>query len=99
MQFTAIQYSPEKASLRRAVLHSSRRKATRGERNDKLSIFKSALAGTGRNELKRVRVDLDDGVVQLRGLVTSYYLKQVAQETVRPLAIGLEIDNQIRVTE
>tara|TARA_R110002049_G_scaffold50370_3_gene143112 strand:+ start:155630 stop:156226 length:597 start_codon:yes stop_codon:yes gene_type:complete len=65
---------------------------------EKLEQFQSALANSGHHELTRVRVILDDDALRLCGQVSSYFMKQVAQETVRPLAIGLRIENQVRVT-
>jgi osmotically-inducible protein OsmY len=47
--------------------------------------------------LKNIACDYRDGVLTLRGRVPSYYLKQVAQETVARIAGVQRIDNQIEV--
>jgi len=65
-----------------------------GERE---AVLRSALNRLGRSELRRVRVTLFNSVLRLRGDVASYHAKQLAQEALRPLAIGLRIDNQVRV--
>ena len=64
---------------------------------DKEQIFLDALAVAGSAELRRVRVEIEDGHVRLSGRVSTYYLKQVAQEVSRPFAIGLQISNDINV--
>jgi len=47
--------------------------------------------------LKNISCEFDDGVLTLRGCLPSYYLKQVAQETLAPLERLAQIDNQIAV--
>jgi hypothetical protein len=47
--------------------------------------------------LKNVSCDYREGVLILRGCVTSYYLKQIAQAAVAPLDGVLRIENQIEV--
>jgi hypothetical protein len=64
---------------------------------EKYSIVKSALARTRIGELKRVRVEVDAASVTLRGNVSSFYLKQLAQESIRSLALGLSIRNELSV--
>jgi osmotically-inducible protein OsmY len=44
---------------------------------------KDALSGTGYRCLCRLDCEVSGGVVQLRGELPSYFLKQIAQETVR----------------
>jgi hypothetical protein len=63
----------------------------------KYSIVKSALAQTRIGELKRVCVEVDAANVTLRGSVSSFYLKQLAQESIRSLALGLSIRNELLV--
>lgn len=48
-------------------------------------------------ELHGVDVDSQDERVHLRGEVQTYFLKQVAQETVRSATHGLEVRNDLRV--
>jgi hypothetical protein len=47
--------------------------------------------------LKNISCEFDDGVLRLRGCLPSYYLKQIAQETLAPLEGLVQIDNQIAV--
>ena len=48
-----------------------------------LSAVKDVLEATGYRSVGRVRCEVSNGVVQLSGDLPSYFLKQVAQETVR----------------
>jgi len=48
-------------------------------------------------ELRRVSCELHDGVLMLRGRVSSYYLKQMAQQLVCRLEGVVEIDNRLDV--
>lgn len=66
--------------------------------DEKECLFADALVRSGAPELRRVNVSVDDGRVMLFGSVSSYYLKQLAQESLRPCAIGMKIDNQLKVT-
>jgi osmotically-inducible protein OsmY len=56
------------------------------------------LRGNGYRVLKNVACDYRDGVLTLRGRLPSYYLKQVAQETVARIDGVQRIDNQIEVS-
>jgi hypothetical protein len=47
--------------------------------------------------LRNLWVEETDGLVTLRGLVGSYYLKQLAQETVMAALDGRVLSNQIVV--
>jgi len=47
--------------------------------------------------LRRLRVEEYDGQVVLTGSVASYYLKQLAQETVMPHLDGRRLDNRVTV--
>ncbi|MCC9603006.1 BON domain-containing protein [Stieleria sp. JC731] len=64
---------------------------------EKIRLFEAAVHEVGPAELRRVRVSIHDGCVQLDGVVASYYQKQLAQEAVRPLAIGMQISNRLQV--
>ena len=48
-----------------------------------------------RSKAAQIKVELQDGVLVLNGNLPSYFLKQLAQETLRPL--GLSLSNRIRV--
>lgn len=50
-----------------------------------------------RPDLRAVRVDQTDAGVRLVGVVRSFYLKQVAQETVARLRPAERIENAVRV--
>lgn len=67
------------------------------DNSEKRTAFQAALRNTGYGELTRVRLDVDHGVVTLFGEVSSFYMKQLAQEAIRPLSIGMRIDNRIHV--
>jgi osmotically-inducible protein OsmY len=46
---------------------------------------------------RKVRIETHDGRVTLRGVVHSYYQKQMAQETLRNVAGVDRIENQLEV--
>lgn len=48
-----------------------------------------------RSRAAQIKVELQNGVLVLNGNLPSYFLKQLAQETLRPL--GLSLSNRIRV--
>ena len=48
-------------------------------------------------ELRDVTCQFLEGVLILKGRVRSYYVKQMAQELVRPLPAVEQIDNRLRV--
>lgn len=47
--------------------------------------------------LRKLMVRETDNSVILTGTVSTYYLKQLAQETVMPVLGGRELNNQVRV--
>jgi hypothetical protein len=47
--------------------------------------------------LRKLAVEETDGAVVLLGSVPSYYLKQLAQETVLPVIDGRELHNRVMV--
>jgi len=47
--------------------------------------------------LRKLNVDETDSTVVLSGCVSSYYLKQLAQETVMPILGARELHNRVRV--
>lgn len=65
--------------------------------HEKTRAFEGLIQKKGYRDLRNIEVRLRDGWVILRGEAPSYYMKQVAQEAVRPLAIGLQIRNEITV--
>jgi hypothetical protein len=49
------------------------------------------------NDLRRLEVMENDSEIIITGIVTSYYLKQMAQETVRPALSGRKLRNKVIV--
>ena len=49
--------------------------------------------------LRRLKVEETDQEIVISGTVPSYYLKQLAQEAIRPILDGRRIRNRIRVSE
>jgi hypothetical protein len=56
-----------------------------------------ALTSRPLGQLRRLVVIADDNVVVITGQVSSYYLKQMAQETVRPLVGERTLLNNVEV--
>lgn len=55
------------------------------------------LADSSVAELRFLRVDHQDNEIRLNGRVRSFYHKQLAQETVRPIAQGSRLVNEVKV--
>jgi hypothetical protein len=49
-------------------------------------------------ELRKLEVTETDCEVVITGRVSSYYIKQMAQESVRPAVAGRRLQNQVVVT-
>ena len=49
------------------------------------------------NDLRRLEVIETESEIVITGIVTSYYLKQMAQETVRPALAGRRLRNKVIV--
>jgi len=47
--------------------------------------------------LRRLRLEESDTTITINGQVSSYYLKQLAQETLRPILAGRKLVNQVLV--
>ena len=58
-----------------------------------------ALTSSPLGQLRRLVVIADDTQVVITGQVSSYYLKQMAQETVRPLIGERTLLNNVEVCE
>ncbi len=65
--------------------------------NDVLGQAKKLLADSPFDELREIHVDLDGEGVRLRGVVPSFYLKQMAQETIRSATRGVQMFNEVEV--
>jgi hypothetical protein len=50
-------------------------------------------------DLSSVSCDFHQGVLTLRGRVSSYYLKQLAQELLRPFGPVEQVNNRLQVEE
>lgn len=57
----------------------------------------SALIATGHLQGRNLRFEVAEDVVVLKGVVRSYFLKQVAQEALRAVLGGLRLSNQLEV--
>ncbi len=55
------------------------------------------LANSSVRELRHLRVDESANQLQLSGSVSSFYHKQLAQETVRTVAAGMQLVNRVHV--
>lgn len=55
------------------------------------------LSKSSNPELRRVRIQENDETIVLRGEVSTYYLKQLAQESLRSVAEGRHIVNLLEV--
>ena len=55
------------------------------------------LRKSGYRELHLVSCEFHEGVLTLRGRVSSYYLKQLAQELIRRLDGAEEVNNRLEV--
>ncbi|TWU48895.1 hypothetical protein Poly51_47990 [Rubripirellula tenax] len=62
-----------------------------------LQEISDAIALTGFRELRYVRLIVTGNELSLEGHVSTYYIKQLATETVRPLAKELQIRNRLIV--
>jgi len=49
------------------------------------------------NDLRRLDVTETDAEIVISGIVSSYYLKQMAQEAIRPALSGRRLRNQVIV--
>jgi hypothetical protein len=47
--------------------------------------------------LRKLTLDEDESTITIQGQVTSYYLKQLAQETILPLLDGRHLLNRVHV--
>ncbi|MEW4452543.1 BON domain-containing protein [Bremerella sp. JC817] len=59
----------------------------------------TALAASSIPRLRFIVVELEDNTVCLRGDVTSFYQKQIAQEVVRSIDSEVDVRNDLRVDE
>jgi hypothetical protein len=57
----------------------------------------NVLAKSSVRELRQLHVDRNANKLQLSGIVRSFYHKQLAQETVRSVAAGMQLVNRVSV--
>jgi hypothetical protein len=55
------------------------------------------LANSSVRDLRQIRVDRSDNRIELTGTVRSFYHKQLAQESIRPVACGMQVVNRVDV--
>lgn len=55
------------------------------------------LRNSGYHELRHISCDFHEGVLTLRGHVSTFYLKQLAQELIRRLDGAEEVNNRLEV--
>jgi len=58
---------------------------------------RSALRYSGYGALERLACEVRSGVVTLSGVVSSFYIKQMAQAALLKLPMLRAVDNQVRV--
>lgn len=58
---------------------------------------RTVLSSSPMPELRRLDVEASDDAVVLSGRVSSFYLKQMAQECVRTAAAGRKLVNRVEV--
>jgi osmotically-inducible protein OsmY len=66
-------------------------------RHDLSDLLSNALARNPYFANRNVRIELQEDEIVLKGSVNTYYLKQVAQESVRSLKSTEKIRNEIEV--
>lgn len=67
------------------------------ETKEIVTAASAVLARSSITELRSLRVDEESNELQLHGNVGSFYLKQLAQEAVLPLAGTLQVVNHVDV--
>lgn len=59
----------------------------------------TALQGSSQPELRLLEVTVTDETVEIVGTVSSFYLKQMAQETIKSSTAGRKVVNRVRVSD
>ena len=68
-----------------------------GSRNEIMRAAREILSNSSVRELRFLRVDSSASHLELTGRVGSYYHKQLAQETIRNIARGMQMVNRVQV--
>ena len=63
------------------------------------SVAQQALAASGVYALRELTVEPHNDGLLISGAVSSFYLKQLAQEVVRGVAGAVEVVNSVRVSD
>ena len=80
------------------ALQSRERKVPLVEQREAIeALVEARMRQSGYYELRKVSCDFHEGVLTLRGCVTSYYLKQLAQSLVFHLDGVEELNNRLEV--
>ncbi len=82
----------------RVRLDSQRRLSPFDARRHVEGEVRACMLRSSYNELRRVTGDFHEGILTLRGRVSSFYLKQVAQTLVQHLEGVERIVNRVEVT-
>jgi hypothetical protein len=61
------------------------------------SLGSAALRQSPIPALRKLSIEETDAAVVICGTVSSYYLKQLAQETIMPVLAGRELHNRVAV--
>ena len=67
------------------------------EQHEIAEAASAVLANSSVAELRKLRVDENADKLQLSGQVRSFYHKQLAQETIRTVAGGMQVVNRVDV--
>ncbi len=61
------------------------------------NVIADEFSNSGYTALRSVEIEFRDNVLTMKGIVYSFYVKQVAQETVKRLIPNCVVDNRITV--
>jgi len=89
--------SENKGAARLPVLHEQETKPAKKPLVQ--AEAQSRLRKSHYHELRFVSCEFHEGVLTLRGRVSSYHLKQLAQELIRRLDGAEEVNNRLEVAE
>lgn len=93
----AIDYTKEYDSAYKTNSNHDGESLTQAAWDDVVSIASRRLKSCNTSELTRLQCEKLPGQLVIRGRVSSYYLKQLAQELIRSLEGNCQIVNQLDV--
>lgn len=64
-----------------------------------LTRARAALSGSPHSNLRELQVELMDDALVISGKVDSFYQKQMAQEAIRAVCCGIELQNTVNVSQ